>query len=270
MLPQQDNQTHLNNMLSQHVNRQNNNNMIISRTHRSRSSTPWHLSHCLFLMILMVRMMRHDSQDVVPWWLTFSPILISSIIILYIKICETLSILHYNRNDNNINNILSFRILCSLFDHIGYTITVIMTLLYLQTTIIPNVSTLCSPLLLTSIITLSYRIINLPPIDSRTIGRLFISSLVNCIVHTFIRIIQPILLLLKLDSYVDMSWNYVALPLWIMCVGGFIASIVLFYFAIFLHQHANVILRIHASRLMILCSIQLVAVSCCLFISSYW
>lgn len=235
---------------------------------RSRSTTPWYLSHCLFLGILMIRLLRHNSRNAVPWWLTFSPILLSSATVLLVKSCEAYLVF---KNVNNSPQVLSFRVYCALVDHVGYTATIVMTCVYLSTTsLIPSVGIMCAPLIMTSTMSLVHRLINLPPLQSRTIGRLFVSSIFNCVIHTLMRIIQPMLLVIKLDDMADISWKLVILPLWLLCSGAVVASISLIYFSTFLHAHANPVLRIHAAKLMLLCAAQLLVLAVCSFLSSFW
>ena len=239
-----------------------------NNTARIRSATPWYLSHSLFLAILMIRVMRHGSaRSIVPWWLTFSPLFLSATTVMLIKARESYEVLKTRRETTPS---LSFRVHCALVDHIGYTMTMVMTCLYLETSFIPNVALVCSPLLLTAVMSLIHRLINLPSLHSRTIGQLFFSSFLNCLLHSFVKIIQPVFLVLKLDSHVEMPWTVVASPTWVLCFGGLVAVVLLIYFSCILHTHANVVLRIHASKLMLLCAFQLLLVSLCTFLSSYW
>lgn len=247
---------------------QNTNNTTHSRI---RSATPWYLSHSLFLAILMVRLLRPNNAHIIPWWLVFSPIFLSAMTILLLKVRDSYLLFTTRHETNNSTQASSFRVHCALVDHTGYTMTIVMACLYLETSLIPSIALVCSPLLITAIMSLIHRLINLPSLNSRTIGRLFISSFFNCVLHTLVRIIQPLLLVLKLDSYMDnISWTIVAIPTWILCFTGVIAMTLLLYFSCVLHVHANVILRIHASQLMLLCAFQLMVVSLCTFLSSYW
>jgi hypothetical protein len=243
------------------------NTPVTAYNNRSRSATPWYLSHCLFLAILMIRMLRHSSEKLIPWWLVFSPIFLSAATMLLVKSSEAY-LVYTNRS--NTPQVLSYRVYCALVDHVGYTMTIVMTCVYLSSSVVPNVATVCSPLIMTSIMSLTYRLMNLPPLQSRTIGRLFISSLFNCVVHSMVRIIQPFLLVLKIDSHIDIPWTLVAAPVWILAFGGFVVMSLLIYFSCFLHAHANAILRIHASKLMLLCAFQLMVVSLCSFLSTLW
>jgi hypothetical protein len=111
-----------------------------SRTHShtpSRTSTPWYLSHCLFLAILMVRVLRHTSERVIPWWLTFSPLLLACATLLLVKSSEAYitfthtranSLTHAHTHSQN-----SYRVYCALVDHVGYTTTVVLACVYLST-----------------------------------------------------------------------------------------------------------------------------------------
>lgn len=234
---------------------------------RVRSTTPWYLSHCLFLAILMIRLLRRSTNSIVPWWLIFTPLLLSSATVLIVKSSESYLML---KNSSTVSQVLSYKTHCSLLDHTGYTFTVVLICVFLSTTVIPSIGVVAVPVLVTSLLSLVYRSINLPPTSSRTIGRLFISSLFNCLMHTLVRIVQPILLVIKLDDYAPIRWVHVAIPLWSMCVGAVLAALVLVYISTFLHARSSTALRIHASKLMLLCAFQLLVLSVCSFLSGYW
>jgi hypothetical protein len=249
-----------------------------SRTHShtpSRTSTPWYLSHCLFLAILMVRVLRHTSERVIPWWLTFSPLLLACATLLLVKSSEAYitfthtranSLTHAHTHSQN-----SYRVYCALVDHVGYTTTVVLACVYLSThSLIPTLGVVCGPLMITATLSLAHRMMNLPPLHSRTIGRLFISSLFNCLTHSLMRIVQPLLLVLKMDGYTHVKWSVVAIPLWMMCSGAVVAVVLLLYLSTFFHIHSNASLRVHATTLMLLCATQLLVLAVCSFLSSYW
>lgn len=234
---------------------------------RSKSATPWYLSHCLFLAILMIRTLRRGNKRMMPWWLTFSPLFLSAGTVMLLKASESYLVL---KNRSASPHVSSFRVHCALVDHVGYTLTVVATCMFLSCYLVPDVLTACAPMMITSGASLVLRVINLPSLQSRVVGQLFISSFMNCAIHTIVRIIFPLLLLLKLDCYAEYPWTVVAIPVWVLCFGCFMAMLVLLYLACTLHAHANATLRLHVTKLMLLCAFQLFVISVCGFFSSYW
>jgi hypothetical protein len=229
--------------------------------------TPVYFSYLCSILLLLNKLDKNYDHDI-PWIIIFVPLWLSDGFCYISKIANIIEALYELQN----NDITQTRIkaLCSLLDLIGANITKVLLFFYLIHIGPTKLLFVFAPLWGTTCIAILFRLSLIPRRNFRRAQRNMFTIIANCFVQITLRVIQTLLIALKIDGYIHVNWAIVALPSWIVICFSLVCACILLHCSSFVHMHAIPILRFQAIRLMLLCALQLFVISLCTLLFSVW
>ena len=223
--------------------------------------TPFYLCSLVFLVLLLLRM---DGAYDIAWTIVFLPLLVSD----FAKLVDGVYLLVRGFAAHRKNDIL-----CGIIDTSGLCLTRISVIHYLNNhtddAIASSASVILIPLWLTTITTIYLRCIHLFTPNTYE-HRYFSSTVIILSFQSIFKILQPLLVALQLDGYMNVDWGLIAIPCWVVLFVGLICGSILIHCSSSIHQNSSQNLRYQAVQLMLLCSIQVFVVTMCCLVSVIW
>lgn len=224
------------------------------------SISPSYVSYLVSLILLLY----HLNDHYMPWIGVFSPLFISNLVTYFSKFYYFSEVMEYSNN-----LVMKMKFICSMVDLFGYCASEVLLYFYLTKVGTYNLAFVFIPVWITTVVSVILRFIVVPT-NHRRLPR----NLVNVVAHTFVqiflKIIQTMLIALRVDGQIRCNWSFVFIPVWIITSFSLVCACVLLHCSSFVHIHAAPNLRFQAVRLMVLCALQLFVIALTTLMSTIW